>query len=262
MALRNEEDVATLRGSWGRAARRHQPRREQLQVAAESGEAGPLQFVNLLSYRSAPLPGGHELAGAGLSGADAYVVTVRLRSTTWCGGVARSSSTTTCCRSSSARPAPWDQIVHAVPGGGYVHRRDPGPGLPGGPCPRDPAWPRRPSWSPGRFSIAPAHESASGTGGAGPSPAEVLAFSSASRPAFARRWLVQRPGAAPRRGRRPSCTVSAPSNGATALTERRACHQSESTSRDRVATAASMRSESGGCSPLRLGRRGRRRARR
>ena len=41
----------------------------------------------------------------------------------------------------------------------------------------------------------------------------------------------------------PRCAVSAPSTGATALTDRRACHQSEWTSRDRVATAASIRSE-------------------
>jgi len=41
----------------------------------------------------------------------------------------------------------------------------------------------------------------------------------------------------------PRCAVSAPSTGATALTDRRACHQSECTSRDRVATAASTRSE-------------------
>ena len=39
----------------------------------ESGEEGPLQFVNLLSYReTAQYPDGHELAGAGLTGAEAY----------------------------------------------------------------------------------------------------------------------------------------------------------------------------------------------
>jgi hypothetical protein len=41
----------------------------------------------------------------------------------------------------------------------------------------------------------------------------------------------------------PRCEVSAPATGSTALTARRACHQSACTSRDRVATAASTRSE-------------------
>jgi uncharacterized protein (DUF1330 family) len=49
------------------------PDEEQLRALLESGEEGPLQFVNLLSYHAAArYPEGHELAGAGLSGADAY----------------------------------------------------------------------------------------------------------------------------------------------------------------------------------------------
>ncbi len=49
------------------------PDEAQLGALLESGEAGPLQFVNLLAYRDqAVYPEGHELAGAGLSGAEAY----------------------------------------------------------------------------------------------------------------------------------------------------------------------------------------------
>jgi uncharacterized protein (DUF1330 family) len=49
------------------------PDEQQLRALLASGEDGPLQFVNLLSYHSdARYPEGHELARAGLSGADAY----------------------------------------------------------------------------------------------------------------------------------------------------------------------------------------------
>jgi uncharacterized protein (DUF1330 family) len=49
------------------------PDEQQLRALLASGEGGPLQFVNLLSYHSdARYPEGHELARAGLSGADAY----------------------------------------------------------------------------------------------------------------------------------------------------------------------------------------------
>ena len=41
--------------------------------AAAVATPGPLQFVNLLAYRAeAAYPEGHELAGAGLTGAEAY----------------------------------------------------------------------------------------------------------------------------------------------------------------------------------------------
>ena len=44
-----------------------------MRALVESDEAGPLQFVNLLAYRDqAVYPQGHELAAAGLSGAEAY----------------------------------------------------------------------------------------------------------------------------------------------------------------------------------------------
>jgi uncharacterized protein (DUF1330 family) len=49
------------------------PDEQQLQALLSSSVAGPLQFVNLLSYRPrAEYPEGHELTGSGLSGAEAY----------------------------------------------------------------------------------------------------------------------------------------------------------------------------------------------
>ena len=49
------------------------PDESQLRALLESGADGPLQFVNLLSYfPDARYPEGHELAGAGLTGAEAY----------------------------------------------------------------------------------------------------------------------------------------------------------------------------------------------
>jgi uncharacterized protein (DUF1330 family) len=49
------------------------PDQGQLRSLLESGEDGPLQFVNLLSYHAdARYPEGHELAPSGLSGAEAY----------------------------------------------------------------------------------------------------------------------------------------------------------------------------------------------
>jgi uncharacterized protein (DUF1330 family) len=74
VALWSDEDVAALLTNM----RSHgfggiNPDEDQLRTLLESGEEGPLQFVNLLSYHPrARYPEGHELAGAGLSGADAY----------------------------------------------------------------------------------------------------------------------------------------------------------------------------------------------
>jgi uncharacterized protein (DUF1330 family) len=49
------------------------PDEKQFRALLESTEDGPLQFVNLLSYYpEARYPEGHELAGAGLTGAEAY----------------------------------------------------------------------------------------------------------------------------------------------------------------------------------------------
>lgn len=49
------------------------PDRSQLRALLQADHQGPLQFVNLLSYRDrARYPDGHELASTGLSGAEAY----------------------------------------------------------------------------------------------------------------------------------------------------------------------------------------------
>ncbi len=49
------------------------PGTQQLRALITADRPGPLQFVNLLAYHDrARYPEGHELAGAGLSGADAY----------------------------------------------------------------------------------------------------------------------------------------------------------------------------------------------
>jgi uncharacterized protein (DUF1330 family) len=49
------------------------PDAEQLRALVAADRDGPLQFLNLLAYHEvARYPLGHELAGKGLSGADAY----------------------------------------------------------------------------------------------------------------------------------------------------------------------------------------------
>jgi uncharacterized protein (DUF1330 family) len=51
------------------------PDHEQLRALLAIDGPGPLQFVNLLAYRhQAVYPADHELAGSGLSGADAYAL--------------------------------------------------------------------------------------------------------------------------------------------------------------------------------------------
>jgi uncharacterized protein (DUF1330 family) len=74
MSQWSEKDVAALVGELGpHGFGGINPDEEQLRTLLVSGEGGPLQFVNLLSYRAAArYPEGHELAGAGLTGADAY----------------------------------------------------------------------------------------------------------------------------------------------------------------------------------------------
>ncbi|MFZ0252016.1 MAG: DUF1330 domain-containing protein [Acidimicrobiales bacterium] len=68
------EDVTALLGELGsHGFGGINPDEQQLRSLLTSSEAGPLQFVNLLSYYAeARYPEGHELAGAGLSGAEAY----------------------------------------------------------------------------------------------------------------------------------------------------------------------------------------------
>ena len=50
------------------------PEESQLVALIHSGHRGPVQMVNLLAFRERAIyPSGHELAGAGLTGAQAYV---------------------------------------------------------------------------------------------------------------------------------------------------------------------------------------------
>jgi uncharacterized protein (DUF1330 family) len=74
MSQRSEEDVTALLrelGSHGFGG--INPDEQQLRALLAAEERGPLQFVNLLSYHDAArYPDGHELAQAGLSGAEAY----------------------------------------------------------------------------------------------------------------------------------------------------------------------------------------------
>jgi uncharacterized protein (DUF1330 family) len=74
MAQWSENDVAALIGELGQHGFGGiNPDEDQLRALLESGEDGPLQFVNLLAYRdTARYPEGHELARAGLTGAEAY----------------------------------------------------------------------------------------------------------------------------------------------------------------------------------------------
>lgn len=65
------------------------PTQEQLRSLLEADRDGPLQFVNLLGYHErARYPAGHELAGRGGSGAEAYARygAVALRHVTQRGG--------------------------------------------------------------------------------------------------------------------------------------------------------------------------------
>jgi len=88
------------------------PDEAQLRALLESDEPGPLQFVNLLAFRDqAVYPEGHELAGAGLSGAEAYgrYGAVAL------GHVTRRGGTLTLFNEVRfvlvGRDVPWDQIA-------------------------------------------------------------------------------------------------------------------------------------------------------
>ena len=74
MSQWNEQDVRALLAEVGQHGFGGiNPDEDQMRSLLHSGEAGPLQFVNLLSYRArAAYPDGHELASAGLTGAEAY----------------------------------------------------------------------------------------------------------------------------------------------------------------------------------------------
>jgi uncharacterized protein (DUF1330 family) len=70
----SEEDVTALLAELGsHGVGGINPSEEQLRTLLSTDVGGPLQFVNLLSYHSeAQYPAGHDLAEAGLSGAEAY----------------------------------------------------------------------------------------------------------------------------------------------------------------------------------------------
>ena len=74
MSSWGEEDVAALLTELGEHGFGGiNPDEQQLRSLLESDAGGPLQFVNLLSYRAAAqYPEDHELARGGLSGAEAY----------------------------------------------------------------------------------------------------------------------------------------------------------------------------------------------
>jgi uncharacterized protein (DUF1330 family) len=71
---RSDEEIDALVRELGAGHRAGiDPGAEQLCALVAADRAGPLQFLNLLAYHDlARYPGGHELAGAGLSGAAAY----------------------------------------------------------------------------------------------------------------------------------------------------------------------------------------------
>jgi uncharacterized protein (DUF1330 family) len=70
----SDEDAASLLGELGaHGVGGINPDEAQLLALLRSDGQGPLQFVNLLAYhRRASYPEGHELAQAGLTGAEAY----------------------------------------------------------------------------------------------------------------------------------------------------------------------------------------------
>ena len=68
-----EETATLVRALGAHGSGGINPSADQLRTLLTSGEDGRLQFVNLLSYYDvARYPDGHELAGAGLTGAEAY----------------------------------------------------------------------------------------------------------------------------------------------------------------------------------------------
>lgn len=74
MPMWSEDDVTALVDELGaHGLGGVNPDEVQFRTLLQAEFGGPLQFVNLLAYRAeAEYPVGHDLAGAGLSGADAY----------------------------------------------------------------------------------------------------------------------------------------------------------------------------------------------
>ena len=76
MPDRNDEEMAALIGHLGdHGPGGVNPDEGQLRALLATDGSRPLQFVNLLAYHQrAAYPADHELAAAGLSGADAYAL--------------------------------------------------------------------------------------------------------------------------------------------------------------------------------------------
>ena len=74
MTERSEHEIeALLADLAGHGLGGLNPDTDQLRALVVADRGGPLQFVNLLAYHDrARYPEGHELAGQGLSGAEAY----------------------------------------------------------------------------------------------------------------------------------------------------------------------------------------------
>ena len=97
--------------SWARRHGRHQPRRVATGSLLQADYGGPLQFVNLLAYREqAMYPEGHELAGAGLSGAEAYGRYGAI-ALSWSGGAGQLVLYNDVCQVLIGQSARWDQIA-------------------------------------------------------------------------------------------------------------------------------------------------------
>jgi len=74
MTPRSQEEIDALLGLLGgHGGGGLNPDAGQLRALVAADLGGPLQFVNLLAYHEvARYPAGHELAGSGLTGAEAY----------------------------------------------------------------------------------------------------------------------------------------------------------------------------------------------
>jgi uncharacterized protein (DUF1330 family) len=76
VARRGAEELEALVATLdGQGAGGINPDAEHLRALVRANRDGPLQFVNLLAYYDvARYPEGHELAGSGLTGAEAYAL--------------------------------------------------------------------------------------------------------------------------------------------------------------------------------------------
>ena len=157
----SEDDVRALLGELGQHGFGGiNPDEEQLRSLLRSGEDGPLQFVNLLSYRArAAYPDGHELASRRSHRRRG------LRPLRGGGAGPRRAARGRAHALQRRGPGPdrphralGPDRRHAVSRDRRLHRHDPGPGLSGAAwSTATPAWPRRPSSSPAPCSDLVTH---------------------------------------------------------------------------------------------------------